>query len=77
MDRNDAIKKIYAMLKAELDEIVQGIEGGVPMTQNNYGAYMQALGNLRSAGLNKAVSAELLVLAGGNRAGIASALSLS
>lgn len=77
MDRKNAIKKIYVMLKDEIDGIVKGIEGGISTTQNNYGSYMQAIGSLTSAGLNKAVSAELLVMAGGNRAGIASALSLS
>ena len=80
MDKQEAIKILYNLLKEEIVEIVEGIEGGIPTTQNQYGAYMSAINSLQSAlestGANRSVVGQLLIMGGGNAAGIRSALTV-
>ena len=53
---------------------INKIETGVPITKNNYGAYMSILSRF---GKNKILIANLLIILGANKEGVKDALKLS
>ena len=82
MKHSEKLQAIIDDLVPDMKDIVNTIESNPPLmqsiTQNNYGAYMDALLRLNPQGdkVVKYVLSQALIIAGANKAGIASALKV-
>lgn len=73
----NTVDDLFNVLKEEIQEIVQNVESSPMTTKDHYGGYMGAIALLNESRIKKSVAAELLILGGGNQAGVNNALMLS
>ena len=77
MNKNNYVNKLHDLLKDELQYIIKRINKRPKTTKNNYAEYYRQIIELKNiTNLNYDIIAELLVLSGGNKYGISSALQI-